>query len=71
MGYRMERIEGTSRTAYVLYTEQMGYLATLSWFQGHLVYDLHQPEMVNVSARDFEDVARKLDAGQQLDVGPS
>lgn len=65
MGYRMERVEGASRIAYVLYTEQMGYLATLSWLKGRLVYDLHSPAMVNVSARDFEETAKALDGGQQ------
>jgi len=65
MGYRIERIEGQSRVAYVLYTEHMGYLATLSWLKGRLVYDLHQPEMVNVSARDFEETAKALDRGEK------
>lgn len=65
MGYRIERVQGMSRVAYVLYTEQMGYLATLSWLNGRLVYDQHQPEMANVSAKDFEEWARKLDKGEQ------
>ena len=64
MGYRMERIEGYSRTVYILYTEQMGYLATMSWYRGHLVYDTVMPEMVNVSAKQFEDNAKALDRGQ-------
>jgi hypothetical protein len=65
MGYRMERVEGMSRIAYVLYTEKMGYLATLSWYKGVLVYDLHQPEMANISPRDFEETAKALDRGVQ------
>lgn len=64
MGYRLERIQGTSRVAYVLYTEEMAYLATLSWLKGRLVYDYHRPEMANVSARSWEETARALDEAQ-------
>ena len=63
MGYRLERVEGASRQAYILYTEEMQYLATMSWFRGHLVYEMHCPSLVNISARQFEDHARTLDKG--------
>lgn len=61
MGYRLERVQGHSRVAYILYTERMAYLATMSWLNGHLVYDTVRPEMVNVSAREFEPNALALD----------
>jgi len=62
--YRMERVEGHTRVAYIVYTKDMGYLATLSWLNGRLVYDSHRPEMASVSARSFEDNARELDRVQ-------
>lgn len=64
MGFRMERIQGRSRVAYILYSQHMAYLATLSWLNGRLVYDTVRPEMVAVSARDFEAEARALDEAQ-------
>jgi hypothetical protein len=64
MGYRIERVQGHSRVAYVLYTERMAYLATMSWLNGKLVYEIHVPEIANISARDFEDDVKALDTVQ-------
>ena len=61
MSYRLERIQASDRVAYIVYSDKMAYLATLSWCKGILVYEQHQPEMVAVSARDFEQFALKLD----------
>ena len=63
MSYRLERVQASDRVAYILYSERMAYLATMSWHKGVLVYEQHQPEMANVSAREFEPNAIELDKG--------
>jgi len=62
----MERIQASNRVAYILYSDKMAYLATLSWFKGHLIYETHQPEMVDISATQFEENALQLDRGAEF-----
>jgi len=59
----MERVQASNRVAYIVYSDRMAYLATLSWHKGHLVYEFHTPEMVDVSATAFEENALQLDRG--------
>ena len=64
MSYRIERVQASNRVAYILYSDRMAYLATMSWLNGHLIYEYVRPEMVNISAREFEPNAIELDKAQ-------
>ena len=63
MSYRIERVQASDRVAYIVYSDRMAYLATMSWLNGRLIYEFHQPEMANISAREFEPNAIELDKG--------
>ena len=68
MDYRMERTQASDRVAYILYSDRMAYLATLSWLKGRLVYEYQSPDatvLIDIPARNFEEYAKKLDEGEQ------